>query len=123
MDVFKEYLDKIVDKEQKDRVEKLFTWIFAQYPTLKGRIAWNQPMFTDHDTFILGFSMSKQHLSVSPEPEGIAHFSDKLEKVGYSYTTNLFRIKWSDVIDYNLIQEIIEFNITEKADITTFWRK
>ncbi|QCB29216.1 hypothetical protein [Corynebacterium endometrii] len=28
-------------------------------------IAWNQPMFTHHDTFIIGFSHAKKHMAAA----------------------------------------------------------
>jgi uncharacterized protein YdhG (YjbR/CyaY superfamily) len=31
-------------------------------------------MFTDHGIFIIGFSVAKHHLAVSPESTGINHF-------------------------------------------------
>ncbi|MCQ4950818.1 hypothetical protein NE646_14380, partial [Bittarella massiliensis] len=41
------------------------------FPDLTPKIAWNQPMFTDHGTFIIGFSAAKAHLAVAPERAGI----------------------------------------------------
>jgi uncharacterized protein YdhG (YjbR/CyaY superfamily) len=34
---------------------------------LKEEIKWNQPMFSDHGTFIIGFSIAKEHIAVAPE--------------------------------------------------------
>ena len=80
-------------------------------------------MFTDHDTFIIGFSVSKQHLAVSPEAAGIDHFINQIAKSGYEQTKGLFRIKWDSPIDYSLLEKIIEYNILDKANCSTFWRK
>ncbi len=54
------------------------------------KIAWNQPMFMDHDTFIIGFSIAKQHLAVAPEKAGIDYFSDEIVKAGYGHTKQLY---------------------------------
>lgn len=35
-------------------------------------------MFTDHCTFIIGFSIAKHHLAVAPEIAGINRFSDEI---------------------------------------------
>lgn len=38
-------------------------------------------MFTDHGTFIIGFSVSKQHLAVSPERQGLSIFLMQLYRL------------------------------------------
>lgn len=122
MNVFADYLQKIEVKDHRNKIEEILNWIKIQYPNLKQEIKWNQPMFTDHGTYIIGFSISKNHISVAPENSGIIHFAEELDKVGYTYTSQLFRIKWDQPIDYDLLSEIIKFNILDKADLKTFWR-
>lgn len=80
-------------------------------------------MFTDHDTYIIGFSVAKKHLAVAPEAAGINRFADEIVKAGYERTNLLMRIKWEHPIDYALLARMIEFNISDKADCSTFWRK
>lgn len=122
MEAFAEYLDKIANPQHRERLEEIFNWIQQTFPDLKQKLAWNQPMFTDHDTFIIGFSISKQHMSVAPETAGINQFSEDIVQAGYDHTPNLFRIKWTSPVDYVLLEKMIEFNITDKADCKTFWR-
>ena len=38
-------------------------------------------MFTDHGTFIIGFSIAKHHLAVAPERVVIQHFLMKLYRL------------------------------------------
>lgn len=123
MDVFKEYLAQIDHPQHRERTEEVLAWVAREYPNLKPKIAWNQPMFTDHDTFIIGFSVSKQHLAVAPESAGINQFSDAIVQAGYSHTKQLVRMPWDRPIDFSLLAQMIEFNITDKAECTTFWRK
>ncbi len=123
MEVFAEYLSHIDDHEQRDRTEEVLTWVKKKYPNLMPKIAWNQPMFTDHGTFIIAFSISKKHLAVSPEKEGITHFSDDIVQAGYDHTKMLMRIPWSKPVDFSLLEKMIEFNMKEKAECSTFWRK
>lgn len=123
MEVFEEYLAKINNKQHHDRTFEVLDWVSNNFPNLVPKIAWNQPMFTDHDTFIIGFSISKHHLAVGPEEVGIKHFSDELVKAGYDHTKGLFRIPWNSPIDFALLEKIIEFNILDKKDCSTFWRK
>ncbi|QDH23388.1 iron chaperone [Saccharibacillus brassicae] len=122
MEVFNEYLDKIDDPLQKERLEHVLQWISDEFPQLGSKIAWNQPMFTDHETFIVGFSTAKAHLSVAPEKAAIEVFSERIGQAGYTHTPQLFRIPWKTPVDYELLRDLIAFNIEDKADCTTFWR-
>ncbi|MGO4106468.1 iron chaperone [Paenibacillus sp. YAF4_2] len=123
MEVFEEFLGKMDNPDQRARAEEVFNWVASTFPTLVPKIAWNQPMFTDHDTFIIGFSVSKQHLAVAPERAGMIFLSDEIEKSGYDHTKLLVRIPWKSPVDFSLLKKMIEFNMVDKADCTTFWRK
>ncbi|WP_110926694.1 iron chaperone [Bacillus massiliglaciei] len=123
MEVFAEYIAKIENQEHRTRMEEMLKWAAATFPDLEPRVAWNQPMFTDHGTFIIGFSTAKQHMAVAPEKAGIDHFSEEIVKAGYDHTKQLMRIKWNLPVDYSLLKRMIEFNRLDKADCSTFWRK
>lgn len=123
MEAFLDYLSAIKDVEQRERLREVLNWIIDKFPNLETKIAWNQPMFTDHGTFIIGFSVSKQHFAVSPEVKGIDKFSDDIIKSGYSHGKNIFRIKWDDPVDYTLLERMIQYNIDDKRECTAFWRK
>ena len=123
MKVFEDFLNNIANLEHRARTKQVLKWVNNNYPNLEPKVKWNQPMFTDHGTFIIGFSVAKNHLSVSPELVGIDHFSDEIVKSGYEHSKMLIRIPWDSPIDYPLLEKIIEFNILDKADCSTFWRK
>ncbi len=123
MKVFEEYLASINNDQHRARVEEIMKWIMDKFPNLDPKIAWNQPMFTHHETFIIGFSASKQHLAVGLEGAEIIHFSEEIKKAGYDHSVKLFRIKWSNPVNFALLEKIIEFNILDKVDCKTFWRK
>lgn len=80
-------------------------------------------MFTDHGTYIIGFSVSKYHLAVAPEKVGMTQFADSIVQAGYDHTKLLMRIQWNQPVDYALLEQMIEFNILDKADCSTFWRE
>lgn len=123
MEVFKEYLAKINNSAHRERMEEVLNWVGEQFPGLEQKMAWNQPMYTDHGTFIIGFSIAKHHLAVSPENAGIVHFSDDIKEAGYDHTRQIVRIPWDRPVDFSLLEKMIEFNIMDKADCLTFWRK
>ena len=123
MEVFAEYLAHIDNPQQRARTEEVLEWVTKKFPNLIPKIAWNQPMFTDHGTFIIGFSVSKHHLAVAPESAGINHFAAEIVQAGYDHTKQLIRIQWNSLVDFSLLEKMIEFNILDKADCSTFWRK
>ena len=49
-------------------------------------------------------------------------FEKENEDAGYSHTQELFRIKWTDKVDFELLDKIVAFNIEDKRDMTKFWR-
>lgn len=123
MEVFEEYLSKIGNTAHRSRMQEALTWVKNTFPMLTPKIAWNQPMFTEHGTFIIGFSAAKQHFAVSPEVQGMTVFSDDIAESGYSQTGNLFRIKWDEPVDFPLLERIIQYNLEDKKECNTFWRK
>ena len=80
-------------------------------------------MLIDHGTFIIGFSLARNHLAVALEVAGIDRFSADILQAGYDHTSGLMRIPWSKPVDFALLERAILFNIQEKADCSTFWRK
>lgn len=123
MEIFAEYLEKIENENHRNRMREVVNWVKDEFPELEPRFAWNQPMFIDHGTFIIGFSIAKQHIAISPEQQGMEHFCSAIAKVGYRQSKMLFRIKWDESVDYELLREIIRFNRIEKKACKTFWRK
>lgn len=123
MDTFAAYLAAVDSPEQRARLEEIFDWIDSEFPNLEKRVAWNQPMYTDHGTFIIGFSISKQHLAFSPEGVVLDNFAPQIKAAGYKQTKMLVQISWASEVNYDLLRKIIAFNIEDKKDSTTFWRK
>lgn len=123
MEPFAEYLERVENPQYQDRLQNIFHWITATFPTLRPKIAWNQPMFTDHGTFIIGFSVAKKHLAIAPERAGIERFSDDILQAGYTHSKEILRIGWTQSVDFPLLERIIRFNLEEKANCQTFWRK
>lgn len=119
---FKDFLKSIKEAKKRERMEEILSHIKKEFPQLKEEIKWNQPMFTDHGTFIIAFSIAKEHIAVASEGVVISLFEKEIKKAGYSHTKELFRIKWTDQVDYNLLDKLIAYNIDDKKDMTKFWR-
>jgi uncharacterized protein YdhG (YjbR/CyaY superfamily) len=119
---FQMFLDSIVDPIKRERMGNILKYLGEKFPQLNEEIKWNQPMFSDHGTFIIGFSVAKGHISVAPESKVIGLFKKDIEDAGYSYTQELFRMKWTDKVDFELLSKMVAFNIEDKKDMTNFWR-
>lgn len=118
---FETYLQAIPNPTHRERVRAVLTWVQTTFPQLVPRFAWNQPMFTDHGTFIIGFSVATGHLAFALEAPTMAAFVDRLTADGYHPSKKLGRILWEAPVDYDLLQEIIAYNVALKTDCATFW--
>lgn len=118
-----QYLQTIEEEKHRICLQQIFDWMKEMFPSLEAKILWKQPMFVEHGTFIIGFSASQKHFSISPEAKGIEQFSKEIEKAGYTQSKNLFRIGWDAPINFCLLEKIIKFNRMDKKDYIDFWRK
>ena len=123
MDTISPYLESITNTKHREKLKAIVEWISANYPDLDSVIKWNQPMFVHGETYIIGFSVAKAHLSFSPEKACIDHFEQAVLDAGYKRTQMLVQIKWNHPIDYTLIAKMIDYNIKEKAGSKQFWRQ
>ena len=122
MNTHKEFIDQIDEPDKRGRVRMILDHIKERYPQLKEEIKWNQPMFSDHGTYIIGFSISKGHISLSPEAHTLDIFDEEIKKSGYERTKMTMKIKWKEKVDLDLIDRMIDYNIEDKKDMTRFWR-
>jgi uncharacterized protein YdhG (YjbR/CyaY superfamily) len=120
--IFKDFIEGIHDESNKNKLITIFEFIKNKFPNLTPRFAWNQPMFTDHGTFIIAFSVAKNHISVAPEAKAIQEFKKDIEKSQYECSSMIFRIKFAQETDLMLLERIIKFNIIDKAEHSKFWR-
>ena len=121
MKTITDYLDSM-EQDKRIRMEEVLDFIKTNYPFLDLEIKWNQPMFINKGTFIIGFSHSKKHISVALEKAGLNHFSNLIKERGYTHSKMLFYFPWDKDIDYDMLKEMIDYNIKEKEGYKTFWR-
>lgn len=57
--MFESWVSELKNESLKEKLTEIFAMIERDYPFLKPEIKWNQPMLTDHGTYIIGFSVSK----------------------------------------------------------------
>ncbi len=122
MTEFSDFLNAIQNPAQRARAEEILRWVGETFPTLARRMAWNQPAFTQEGTFIIAFSLAKQHLAVAPETVTLERFEEDIRKTGYTCTKMLMRIPWNKEVDYPLLKKMIAFNMEDKKGHKAFWR-
>mgnify|MGYP005952133305 CR=1 FL=1 len=66
METLADYLAQAKAPQRRVRMAEVLEWAERTFSGLELRVAWNQPVFTDHGTFIIGISVSAGHLAVSP---------------------------------------------------------
>ena len=76
----------------KFKLEPIFEQIQKEIPNLTVELKWNQPMFIMNGTFIIGFSVAKNHISIAPEAVTMAIFTNDIKASNYEATNNLFKI-------------------------------
>lgn len=118
---FDEYLSGITEEMEQDRMQNLLLHVQHTFPQLKPEVKWNQPMFTDHGTFIIGFSLAKKHTALAPEHVALEAFREEFLEKGYKLTKMLVQIPHAEEVDYPLIDRVIAFNIEYKKDWKGFW--
>src|SRR5262249_19254239 len=124
---FNDFLEAMPDKKNRAQLQQVLDDIQKEFPNLDQRVAWNQPLFADHGTFIMGFSTAKTNFAVAAELVALEKFSEQVEQVGLTHTKQLIRVPWGTTTSsgpvLDLLFDIVRFNITDKKDVDTFWRK
>lgn len=117
-----EYLETIPNNDNRARMVDVVVWVGLTYPELELRIAWNQPMFTHHGTYIIGFSAASKHMAMAPERATMIRFEPVMRERGTDFCTMFARQPWDKPFDYELLDAFIQHQLEEKRDITSFWR-
>ena len=117
-----EFLATIPNDDNRERMVDVLVWVGLTYPELKLRIAWNQPMFTHHGTYIIGFSAASMHVAMAPERATMIRFEPVMRERGTDFSKMFARQPWNKPFDYELLDAFIQHQLAEKQDITSFWR-
>ena len=102
-----EFLATIPDDDNRERMVEMLDWVAQHYPELELCIAWNQPMFTHHGSYIIGFSAASKHMAMA-------------RKRGTDFGKTFARQPWDKPFDYELLDAFIQHQLAEKQDVTSF---
>lgn len=117
-----EFLATIPNDDNRARMVEVLNWVAEHYPELELRIAWNQPTFTHHGTYIIAFSAAPKHMAVAPKLATMIRFEPVMRERGTDFGKMFARQPWGKPFDYELLDAFIQHQLAEKQDITSFWR-
>lgn len=123
LSIFEDYIIGIDKKEIQDKFRDLLIFVIEKFPFLETAVKWNQPMFLNKGTFIISFNASKKNLNIAPEIAAMTHFQELIQQSDVTHTKMYVQMNWDKPFDLNLIEELIEYNIKDKNNMSTFWRK
>ena len=101
-------LDPVVAK----KIKEIFASITKTNTDLELVMAWNQPMLKTGDQYILGVSVSKNHITIGPfNTDFVETFAKKLEK--YESNKKTFKVPFDWKVDGALMRAIVKDRLAE----------
>lgn len=101
-----------VNKEAADTVQAIFAAATRKNKGLDLVIAWNQPCLRKGKSYVLGISVSKQHLTLNPfSKDVIDSFATRLADLGVSKHT--FKVPYGWKPDVALLDALVKARLAE----------
>ena len=103
---------KTLDPSVAKKIKEIFASITSTYTDLELVMAWNQPMLKTGDQYILGVSVSKNHITIGPfNTDFVETFAKKLEK--YESNKKTFKGPFDWKVDGALMRAIVKDRLAE----------
>ena len=103
---------KGLDPVTRKTAKLIFSTIIEKYPDLELVIAWNQPMLRQGKAYIIGISVSKNHMTINPFSDDVIKlFAKKLSKYTVNKTTFTVPLDWK--VDGVLLRSIAKARLAE----------
>ena len=103
---------KTLDPFVAKKINEIFSSITKTYTDLELVMAWNQPMLKTGDQYILGISVSKNHITIGPfNTDFVETFAKKLEK--YESNKKTFKVPFDWKVDGALMRAIVKDRLAE----------
>jgi uncharacterized protein YdhG (YjbR/CyaY superfamily) len=103
---------KTLDPSVAKKIKEIFSSITKTYTDLELVMAWNQPMLKTDDQYILGVSVSKNHITIGPfNTDFVETFAKKLEK--YESNKKTFKVPFDWKVDGALMRAIVKDRLAE----------
>jgi uncharacterized protein YdhG (YjbR/CyaY superfamily) len=103
---------KTIDPAVAKKIKEIFASITTTYSDLELVMAWNKPMLKIEDQYILGISVSKNHLTIGPfNQDFVKTFAKKLEK--YEFNKKTFKVPFDWKVDGPFMRAIVKDRLSE----------
>ncbi len=104
-------------EEQPEDVQVILSnireMILKEFPDAEEKFSWNMPQIY-YKGNVVWFANFKAHIGLYPEPLAIVEFQERL--VGYKTTKGAIQFKKKEEIPYDLIMDIVRFNIKKNLE-------
>ncbi len=107
MSVIDEYL-RSVDQPQRTELERIRRLVKQLVPDAEEVIAYGMPVFKFNKKYLIGFAPFKDHMSLFPGPESIAHLKDELNKSKLKLSKGTIQFTLDNPISDKLIEKIVK---------------
>lgn len=106
-----QYFDSI-GESQAQLIRSMTSAIIKAFPQLELVIAWNQPMLKYGKQYVMGFSASKNHVTIGPwGRDGIAAFRGDLAQFDTNKKTFKVPLDWK--VDTTLLRRLVKYRLDE----------
>ncbi|MEY4796964.1 MAG: hypothetical protein RJA50_448 [Actinomycetota bacterium] len=103
---------KSIDPQVAKTIKKIFAAVTTKHKNLELVMAWNQPMLRNENGYVIGVSVSKNHLTLNPFSTTVLNLvTPKLAKYEVKKHTFLVPLDWK--VDSALMQAIAKARIAE----------
>lgn len=93
-------------------MRKILDEVLKKFPKLELVVAWNQPMLKHGKDYVIGFSASKNHITIGPWGDDVMGvFADKLAGLKTNKKTFQVPLHWK--VDTVLLHQIIQYCLKE----------
>ena len=103
---------KNIDPKVAKKIKKIFSAITAKHKNLELVMAWNQPMLRLGKGYVIGVSISKNHLTLNPfSIKVLKQISPRLTEFEVKKYTFLVPLDWK--VDVGMLQALAKARIAE----------
>lgn len=93
-------------------VQAVIDAVQREFPDAALKMAWNVPQMQINGKYVMGISVARQHISISPWSNiAMNAYADRLAQ--YDPTENLFRVPVDWQVDAALLRDLIEMRLAE----------
>jgi uncharacterized protein YdhG (YjbR/CyaY superfamily) len=102
-----------IDPQVAKTIKKIFAAVTSKHKNLELVMAWNQPMLRNENGYVIGVSVSKNHLTLNPFSTTVLNLvTPKLAKY-YEVKKHTFLVPRDWIVDSALMQAIAKARIAE----------